>query len=175
VNIDRSHLRWILTVLVLGVVATVAYVHTPASSTGSSRSGLLFAGCAVALMLFAGLLPLGRLLARWRIMRLRTLQKGHIWLGLLSLPMVLFHSGFRLGGPLSSALLIILSAIILSGVAGLVFQHQLPLCKAGKAGKGKTAATIILVGHRTTLLLHIPLAVALLVLVVFHAVMSLYF
>jgi hypothetical protein len=104
-----------------------------------------------------------------------TLQKGHLWLGLLSLPLILFHAGFRTEGPLGRALLVILAALLLSGVAGLLFMHQLPLCKEGKAGKGKTAAAIIAVGHKITLLLHIPLAVALLVLVIFHAVMALYF
>lgn len=174
-NIDRSHLKWVVAALVLAALATTAYLVTPYGATGSSPSGLLFGVSSVGLMIFAGLLPLGKKLARWRVLRLQTLQRGHIWFGLLSLPLVLFHCGFRTGGPLSSALLIILSAILLSGGAGLLFQHQLPLCKAGKAGKGKTAAAIIAVGHRITLLLHIPLAVALLVLIVFHAVMSLYF
>jgi hypothetical protein len=175
VNINRSHIKWILSVLLIGAVATVAYSRTPSGATGSSRSGLLFGMSGTALMVFSGLLPLGKKLARWKILRLQTLQRGHIWLGLLSMPLVLFHCHFRTGGALSSALLVILGAILLSGIAGLLFLHQLPLCKEGKSGKGKTAATIITVGHKITLLLHIPLAVALLVLVVFHAVISLYF
>jgi hypothetical protein len=156
-------------------MAAAAYSQTPAGATGSSPSGLVFGISGVSLMMFAGLLPLGRKLARWKILRLRTLQRGHIWLGLLSMPLVLFHSGFRTGGLLSFALLMILGAILLSGIAGLVFMHQLPLAKDGKTGKAKIASTLITAGHKVTLLLHIPLAVALLVLVVFHAVISLYF
>jgi hypothetical protein len=175
VNIDRSHLKWVLAVLVLGALATTAYLLVPGEASASSLPGLLFAVSGTGLMVFAGLLPLGKRLARNRWVRLSTLQKGHIWLGLLSLPLILFHGGFRAGGALSSALLVILSAILVSGVSGLLFQHLLPLCKEGKAGKGKTAAKIITAGHQFTLSLHIPLAVALLVLVVFHAVMSLYF
>jgi hypothetical protein len=175
VNIDRSHLKWAIAVLILAALATAVYALSPRGATGSSRSGLLFGVSGVALIAFAGLLPFGKKLARWKIVRLATLQRGHIWLGLLSVPLVLFHSGFRTGGPVSSALLVVLAAIILSGVAGLLFQHQLPLCKEGKVGKGKRAAAIISVGHKVTLLLHVPLAVALLVLVVSHAVMSLYF
>src|SRR5205807_830691 len=114
-------------------------------------------------------------LARWKVMRLQTLQRGHIWLGLLSVLLVLFHGGFRRGGQLSTALLLVLAAIILSGIAGLFLQHLLVLCKEGKAGKSKTAAAIISVSHRVTLLLHIPLAASLLVLGIAHAVMSLYF
>jgi hypothetical protein len=168
-------MKWIVWAVVSAALATIAYLCTPSSSTGSSTPGLLFGVSSTGLMIFAGLLPLGKKLARWKIIRLQTLQRGHIWLGLLSLPLALFHCGFRAGGPLSSALLVILTAILLSGCAGLLFQHQLPLCKEGKAGKGKTAARIIAVGHQITLLLHIPLAVALLSLLAFHAVMSLYF
>jgi len=175
VNIDRSHRRWVIAALALAALATAAYLLVPGEASASSLSGLLFAASGTGLMAFAGILPLGKRLARNRWVRLSTLQRGHIWLGLLSLPLILFHCGFRTGGALSSALLVILSAILVSGVSGLLFQHLLPLCKQGKAGKSKTAARIITAGHQFTLLLHIPLAVALLVLVVFHAVMSLYF
>jgi hypothetical protein len=175
VILDRSHIKWILGILVIFALAAAGYRQTPPGATGSSPSGLLFGMSGVSLMLFAGLLPAGKKLARWRILRLRTLQRGHIWLGLLSMPLVLFHSGFRTGGPLSLALLVILAAILLSGIAGLLFMHQLPLAKEGKAGKAKVASSLITAGHKATLLLHIPLAVALLVLVVFHAVISLYF
>jgi hypothetical protein len=174
-NINRSDIKWMLAVLVLGALATAAYVYTASESTGSSPAGLVFGISGTGLMAFAGVLPLGKKLARWKIVRMATLQKGHIWLGLLSLPLILFHAGFHTGGLLGRALLVILAAILLSGVAGLLFLHQLPLCKAGTAGKGKTAAAIIATGHKITLLLHIPLAVALLVLVMFHTVMSLYF
>jgi hypothetical protein len=175
VNIDGAHVKWIIAVVVLAMLAAAAYVASPYESIGSSKSGLLFGVSGTALMGFAGLLPFGRKLAKWKIVRLQILQRGHIWLGLLSLPLILFHCGFHLGGRFSSALLILLGAITLSGVAGLLFQHLRPLCKEGQSGKRKTAAAIIAAGHRLTLLLHIPLAVALLVLVVFHAVMSLYF
>lgn len=174
-HVDRSHLKWIAAALILAALATAAYLGSPDEPVGSSRSGLLFGAGATGLMVFAGLLAFRKKLVRWKVVRLTTLQRGHVWLGLLSLPLVLFHCGFRAGGPLSSALLVLLSAILLSGVAGLLFHHLLPLAKAGTTAKGKTAAVIIGAGHRLTLLLHIPLAVALLVLVVFHAVMSLYF
>ncbi len=174
-NLDRSHLKWVVAVLVVAAVAAAGYVGWPGDRTGSSPLGLFFGLSGTSLMAFAGLLPFKRRLSRWKIVRPQTLQRGHIWLGLLSLPLILFHCGFRGGGSLSTALLTLLTAIMLSGVAGLLFQHLLPLCKEGKTGKGRTAAVLIAAVHRLTLLLHIPLAVALLILVVFHAVMSLYF
>ncbi len=174
-NLDRSHLKWMVAALVLATAAVMVYLGCPGRHCGSSPLGLFFGLSGTSLMGFAGLLPFKKRLAKWQIMRPQTLQRGHIWLGLLSLPLILLHCGFRGGGSLSAALLVLLTAIMLSGVAGLLFQHLLPLCKEGKTGKGRTAAAIIATVHRLTLLLHIPLAVALLVLVVFHAVMSLYF
>jgi hypothetical protein len=171
----RMHLKWVIATLVLAALATAGYLATPTGSTGSTWHGLLFGISGSGLMLFAGLLPLGKKLARWKIVRLETLQRGHIWLGLLSVLLVLFHAGFRRGGQLSTALLVVLAAIIVSGIAGLFLQHLLVLCKEGKTGKGKTAAAIISVSHKVTVLLHIPLAASLLVLGIVHAMMSLYF
>jgi hypothetical protein len=174
-NIDRTHKKWALATLALAFLAMIGYAMIPTEATGSSWPRLSFGIVGTVLMVFAGLLPLGKKLAKWKIIKLPTMQKGHIWLGMLSLPLVLIHGGFRLGGFLSTALIVVLIVIFLSGVLGLLFQHLLPLCKAGKEGKGKLAATMIASIHQTTLLMHIPLALTLLVLIVSHAVMSLFF
>ncbi len=174
-NFDQTHKKWACAALLLAALATVGYGLTPASASASSWPRLLFGIAGTALMAFAGLLPFAKKLARWRIIKLPTMQKAHIWLGSLSLPLVLFHGGFRLGGVLSTALWIVLLAIFLSGVLGLLFQHLLPLCKSGKEGKSKLAAGLISASHEATLLMHVPLTLALLVLLMSHAVMSLFF
>ncbi|MDX1669450.1 MAG: hypothetical protein R3194_08540, partial [Limnobacter sp.] len=53
-------------------------------------------------------------------------MKGHIWLGLLSVPLILFHSGFRWGGPLEIGLMLVFAGVIGSGLAGLVLQAYVP-------------------------------------------------
>ena len=50
----------------------------------------------------------------------------HIWLGLLSLPLAVCHSGFALGGSLSSLLMIVFLLVIASGVWGLLLQQIIP-------------------------------------------------
>jgi hypothetical protein len=174
-NIDLTHRKWALAAAALAVVAAAWYCMLPTTLTASSWPRLLFGIAGTALMAFAGLLPFAKKLAKWRIIKLPTMQKGHIWLGLLSFPLVLFHGGFRLGGFLSTALLVVISCIFLSGILGLLFQHLLPLCKAGKEGKAKLAAKIISASHEVTVLLHVPLAVSLVVLIVSHAFMSFFF
>jgi hypothetical protein len=174
-NIDHTHKNWALAALVLALLATAVYCLTAIDAGAGDRPRLLFGIAGTSLMAFAGLLPFAKKLAHWRILKLQTIQKGHIWLGTLALPLILFHGGFRMGGFLSSALVIVVFAIAFSGVAGLLFQHLLPLCKAGKEGKSKLAANIIASGYKLTLHMHVPLAVSLLVLVLTHAVMSLFF
>jgi hypothetical protein len=51
--------------------------------------------------------------------------KAHVWLGVLSLIFALAHGGFRLGGPLSTALTLVLFFAVLSGGLGLVLQRVL--------------------------------------------------
>jgi hypothetical protein len=173
--IDHTHKPWIMVVLVLSLAATATHLWLPSDTTSGSWFGLFLGLVAGGSIVFAGLLPVGKRLARWKLMRLSVLQKGHIWLGLLSLVLVLLHGGFRRGGLLSTLALVVLAAIIGSGLAGLLFQHLLPLCKAGKEGKSKLAALLISGGHQFVLFLHVPLTLGLLALIAAHAVMALYF
>jgi len=53
-------------------------------------------------------------------------MRGHLWLGFLSFPMLLFHSGFAANGPLTSWLMVLLILTISTGVLGAVLQHYLP-------------------------------------------------
>jgi hypothetical protein len=53
-------------------------------------------------------------------------MRGHLWLGLLSLPMILFHGGFHFGGTLTRVLIWLLIITVASGVFGAVLQHYVP-------------------------------------------------
>jgi hypothetical protein len=59
----------------------------------------------------------------------RTWMKAHIWLGLLTLPLLLLHGGLRLdprGATLAVVLTWLLIGVVASGVYGLVQQNRLP-------------------------------------------------
>jgi hypothetical protein len=62
----------------------------------------------------------------WRLGRAQTWMRGHLWLGLLSLPLILFHGGFRFGGPLTSVLMVLLIVVVVSGIFGAALQHYMP-------------------------------------------------
>jgi hypothetical protein len=130
VIIDRGHRGWMLITLGLLAVATALYVWyvqiSPDGPRGGSIPGLAFGFAGSALMLVAGLLSAKKKLPRWSLGSARMWLKGHIWLGLLSVPLILFHAGFRWGGLIEQLLLLVLGLVVFSGLFGLILQQYLP-------------------------------------------------
>ena len=128
--LDGSHRRWILACLALLVVATVGYVVYAARALhgprGGSWPGLVYGAAGLALMLYAGGLGLRRRVPTWRVGHAATWMKGHLWLGLLSYALILFHGGFRLGGPLTLSLMALFTVVVASGVYGVLLQQYVP-------------------------------------------------
>src|SRR5207244_1360352 len=133
---------------VLALLACGLYLASRPRVTLYTRLGLPFGIGGSGLAVFCGLLTGRKNLLRlrrcanWPLLRSSIWEKGHIYFGLLSCLVLHFHGGFRMGGPLTSVLLVVLWAIIGSGLAGLLFRHLLVLTKAGREGKGLTAARI---------------------------------
>jgi hypothetical protein len=130
VRIDRTHQKWLAVSLVILGVGSAVYVfystRSPAGPSGGSAVGLTFGIVGSAFMVFAGLLAARKKLPVWRLGRAQSWMRGHLWLGLLSLPMILFHGGFRFGGPLTSVLMILLILVVASGLFGAALQHYMP-------------------------------------------------
>jgi hypothetical protein len=93
---------------------------------GSSLPGFTFGVIGGLICLFEFLLWPRKRYRRLRLGRTQEWMKAHIWLGLLSLPVLVFHSGFRLGGSLSGILMVLFLVVIASGVWGLILQNWLP-------------------------------------------------
>ena len=102
------------------------HLYSPHGPTGGSWVGLAFGVLGFALMIFAGLLSMRKKFPIWRIGRTQTWMRGHLWLGLLSFPLILFHAGFDFGGPLTTVLMWLFIIVIVSGVLGSALQHFLP-------------------------------------------------
>ncbi|MBI3893612.1 MAG: hypothetical protein HY303_19000 [Candidatus Wallbacteria bacterium] len=78
------------------------------------------------MILFCGLLGVRKKVPTWRLGNAAFWLRAHIWLGVLSVPMILFHAGFAVGGALTQALMILLAIVVASGIHGLVLQQFLP-------------------------------------------------
>src|ERR1700686_5620679 len=98
----------------------------PQGPRGGSAIGLLFGLVGFGFMLYAAALGARKRVPTWRIGRAQAWMRGHLWLGLLSLPLILFHGGFRFGGPLTSILMILLMLVVTSGIFGAILQHYIP-------------------------------------------------
>jgi len=130
VRIDRTQRGWAIASLVILAVLTVVYVayatHAAEGPRGGSAPGLAFGVIGFGFMIFAALLGARKRVPTWRIGRAQGWMRGHLWLGLLSLPVILFHGGFHFGGTLTSVLMWLLIVTVASGVFGAVLQHYLP-------------------------------------------------
>ena len=143
---NRAHVPWFLFVLVVTALAIWLYVgnfmprrlphalalpsalvQTPSSHhEGGTPLGLILGSVAFAIFIFAALLGVRKKLLRLHIGSVQSWMRAHIWLTLLTIPLVALHSGFRLGGPMTILLLVLYVIVMVSGIYGLVLQHRIP-------------------------------------------------
>jgi hypothetical protein len=144
---NRAHVPWAMFVVLATVFASWLYVGNfnpqilptglqlpPAlvqkpsehRSVGGTPLGLIFGTISLGIFLFAALLGLRKKLVLWRVGTVQRWLRAHIWLTLLTIPLVILHSGFRLGGPMTTLLIVLYIIVMVSGIYGLVLQHQIP-------------------------------------------------
>lgn len=130
-RIDETHRPWAkfsLAVLVLAIAVYVPYrLLTRNGPGGGTPIGLAYGIIGFAMMIFAALLSVRKKFPVLRIGRAKVWMRGHLWLGFLSYPIILFHSAFRLGGSLTTTLVVLFTIVVVSGIAGAMLQHYLPM------------------------------------------------
>lgn len=128
--INRDHRNWALAsavATIAGAASYVAYVaQRPYGPSGGSWAGIAYGVIGTTFMVVAGLLAARKKVRTWRIGSAQAWMKAHIWLSLLAVPFILFHAGFRLGGPLSTWLMVLFAIVTVSGLFGLALQQLLP-------------------------------------------------
>ena len=129
-RIDQSHRPWLFGAAAGFLVSLAIYVAFAVVSHGLPRGGsavgLTFGIAGFLLMLFAGLLGLRKKFPVWRVGRMQNWMRAHLWLGLLSFLLILLHSGFALGGTLTTLLMVLFLGVTLSGIYGAMLQHFMP-------------------------------------------------
>jgi len=143
---NRTHVPWFLFVgattlvaiwvyvgnfhperLPAGLALPTALVQAPSvHHPGGTPIGLMFGSIAFAIFIFAALFGIRKKLLRLKIGTVQSWMRAHIWLTLLTIPLVLLHSGFRLGGPMTILLIILYAVVMVSGIYGLILQHRIP-------------------------------------------------
>ena len=132
--IDRTSLRdsrgWIILSLLTLIVCSVAYFIYAAQATagpsGGSWQGLTFGGIGTAIIVFAWALTVRkwRRSARWG--KTYGWLQGHVYLSIVSYPVILYHAGFHWGGPLTRVLMWAFTICYFSGLLVLLVQQIIP-------------------------------------------------
>jgi hypothetical protein len=132
----RVHWPWALAVVAAAAVAAFWYIVYGLSSGswiwpgGASPPGFALGVIGGLVILFEMLLwPRKSLFRGWRLGRAKVWMTAHIWLGLLTLPLLLLHGGFHfklLSSTLAAVLMWLLVLVVGSGLLGLAFQNVLP-------------------------------------------------
>ncbi len=146
-KIDRNHVPWAIFVsgatLILGAFFCAEFFpqylpfqidlpkflsHAPRerNSYGASPLGLFYGALALAIFLFASALGVRKKKRLWRIGNVQLWLRAHIWLTILTIPLVLFHSGFHLGGPQTTTLMVLYTIVMVSGFFGIALQNFMP-------------------------------------------------
>src|SRR5215472_3254259 len=144
---NRSHVPWMIFVAVATITAFWIYLgnfqpellpatfRVPSSllqkpsdhrSVGGTPLGLLLGTISLGIFVFAALLGLRKKLPFLPVGNVQRWLRAHIWLTLLTIPLILLHSGFRLGGPMTTTLMMLYAIVMVSGIYGLMLQHKLP-------------------------------------------------
>jgi hypothetical protein len=144
---NRAHVPWAIFFLLATLFASWLYVGNfhprtlppalalpPAllqkpsehRSIGGTPLGLIFGAISFGIFIFAALLGVRKKLVLWRVGSVERWLRAHIWLTLLTVPLVILHTGFRLGGPMTTLLIVLYIIVMVSGVYGLALQHQIP-------------------------------------------------
>jgi hypothetical protein len=144
---NRAHVPWFLFVVIATAVALWIYAGNfvpnqlprgmglPAALTqspsghrnvGGTPVGLVMGSIAFGIFIFAALFGVRKKLLRWQIGSVQSWMRAHIWLTLLTIPLVILHTGFRLGGPMTILLVVLYVIVMVSGIYGLILQHRIP-------------------------------------------------
>src|SRR5262245_9502292 len=128
--LGRTQRGW--AILSLGSLAAAVAIYVPyalivsGGPRGGSTVGLIFGVVGFGFILYAAALGARKRVPTWRLGRAKSWMRGHLWLGLLALPLILFHGGFHFGGTLSRVLMWLLIITVASGVYGAVLQNVIP-------------------------------------------------
>ena len=111
-----------------GIRLPPSLIQTPTEhhTVGGTPLGLAFGAISLGIFVFAALLNLRKKIPLWRVGTVQRWLRAHIWLTFLTIPLIILHSGFRLGGPMTTLLVAVYALVMVSGIYGLVLQHLMP-------------------------------------------------
>jgi hypothetical protein len=131
VLVDRKAVPWVVGSGVVLAAATAWYYRDTAGRltgpSGGSFVGLVLGFAGMLMIVVCMLLAVRKgMRSASRLGRSYTWMQAHVWLGLISYPIIWLHAGLRIGGPLTISLMVLFTLIWLTGIIGLYFQRAIP-------------------------------------------------
>jgi hypothetical protein len=93
---------------------------------GGTPLGLLLGLLSLGIFVLASFLGVRKKRKKWPMGNVQFWLRAHIWLTILTVPLILFHCGFHFGGFHTSALMLLYGVVMVSGFLGLALQQVLP-------------------------------------------------
>lgn len=145
--LNRRHIPWALFTVLASLVAGTFYLANfypqwlpfgfdlppllgpvpPVRNTvGGTPLGIIFGSLSLLIFLFAAALGIRKKRRLWRIGNPQMWLRAHIWLTILTIPLILFHCGFEFGGPMTTTLMFLYGVVMVSGFWGLALQQFMP-------------------------------------------------
>jgi hypothetical protein len=135
---SRRRRRWFLVSLALLALATAGYLRYARDEApfahGGSTAGIVFGVAGLLLILLLLAFGIRKRAYRSALGTLDGWLQAHVYLGLASVFVVLFHAGFRFHDKVAVAALLVLVAVVLSGLLGAAFYTGLPRRLTAAAG-----------------------------------------
>lgn len=146
-KIDRHHVPWAIFVIIATIILAAFFCaeffpqylpfqidlpkflsHAPheRNTYGASPIGLFYGTLALAIFLFASALGVRKKKRLWRIGTVQVWLRAHIWLTILTIPLVAFHCGMHAGGPQTTTLIWLYTIVMVSGFFGIALQNFMP-------------------------------------------------
>ena len=126
--IARSGILWrrIFLLLLAAIVAVYFWQSRNEFPHGGSKIGLIYGTIGSALILLLAFFGIRK---RWYRSRFGTLEQwlqSHIYLGILALVILVFHTGGRFNDKIAVTTLILVAVVVLSGIVGAVLYVFIP-------------------------------------------------
>jgi hypothetical protein len=144
--INKLHIPWAVVTLLLTVLmaliylanfhpATVPWLSLPTwfgprpplrNTVGGTPLGLIYGSLAFLVFVFAAAINLRKKFRNLPLGSVELWLRAHIWFTVLTIPLVLFHCGFKLGGLHTSLIFWLYVVVMVSGFFGLAMQQLMP-------------------------------------------------
>ncbi|MEE8575044.1 MAG: hypothetical protein V3T30_06485 [Thermodesulfobacteriota bacterium] len=137
-HLDTNPLRskWpiIFAIVTTACVVSYFFFFNAVEPFSKTDAGLIYGAIALEAIIFLVLLRVRKALYKYKIGSLHGWVQSHVYIGIISILLIFFHTGFRFSGFYSGLLFALFSLVVGSGIVGMLIYMIVPasLTKFGR-------------------------------------------